>query len=169
MRKIVFFLVLFSLFTSQAISQTPGSKRIVLTQLGLKDKAIETTLAQISDYIRMKPQGLRFPITRIMFKKVKGGLTYEIEGIDNTWANLFNYGESTYGYTVVANRLYVIMGLTEDNIDLNHLFYVAGGTKSFSRNILPPTGLTKRPKWIFDYADGRATKISDIDLDILEK
>ena len=169
MKKVLpVFLLVFFIF-SQTMAQSPGSKPIVLTQLGVKDKSIERVLIGISDHIRMKPKGLRFPVTKIMFKNVKGGLTYEIEGIDNTWAQLFNYGEATYGYTVVAKRLYVIMGLTSENLDLNHLFYVAGGSKTFSRNILPPTGLIKRPKWIFDYIDGESVKISEVDLDILEK
>lgn len=152
-----------------AILPVSAQKPIVLPQLGVKDKSIERVLIGVSNYIRMKPQGLRFPVTKIIFKKVKGGLTYEIEGIDNTWAELFNYGEATYGYAVVAKRLYVIMGLTDEELDINHLFYVAGGSKTFSRNRLPPTGLVRRPKWIFDYINGESIKIGESDLDILER
>ena len=169
MKKLIFFLAFSVLFSFQLSAQSAKSNNIVLTQLGLRDKAIEATLTQISDYIRMKPQGLHFPITKVMFSKVKGGLSYEVEGIDNSWSSLFNHGESTYGYVVVAHRLYVVMGMTEESPNLNEYFYVIGGTKSFSRNVLPPTGVLKRPKWIFVYVDGRATRITDYDLDVLEK
>lgn len=169
MIKRVFFLFISIILVSSFYAQSPKNNNIVLTQLGLRDTAIEATLAQISEYIRMKPQGLRFPISKVVFSKIKGGLTYTVEGIDNSWASLFNHGESTYGYVVVGQRLYVVMGLTEESPNLNEYFYVIGSTKSFSRNVLPPTGLLRRPKWIFDYADGRATVISDSDLDILEK
>lgn len=171
MKKNILLFISFFLITFSAFGETPASSgnRIVLTQLGLKDKAMEAVLSEISDYIRMKPQGLRFPISKVMFKHVKGGLTCEIEGIDNSWANLFNYGEATFGYTVVGNRLYVIMGLAEEDIDINHLFYLTDATRSFSRSQMPPTGLLKRPKWIYDYVDGECTKITEMDLDILEK
>ena len=168
--KKISFLVALILFISIGISaHTPG-QRITLPMLSVNDKAIENTLIEISDYIRSKPQGLRFPITKIMFSQVKGGLSYQVIGIDNSWANLFNYGEAPYGYVIVANRMYVIMSLVEEKLDLNHIFSVACGvSKAFNKSVLPPTGITKSPKWDYDYADGEVIKIAESDLDILEK
>lgn len=164
----IYFLLI--LFTATSLhGQTPDNKPFTLPKLGVKDKAIETTMIKISDYIRNKPKGLRFPITKIVFTQVKGGLSYRVEGIDNTWANVFNYDEISYGYAVVANRLFVIMSKKNEIIDLNNLFWLDYETKTFSRNSMPPTGVTKRPMWTYDYVDGVIQLINGADLDVLEK
>lgn len=169
MNKYLFLTILFlvSIFTAEA--QPPVGSR-VLPLLGFKDKAVENTLREISIYISSKPKGLRFPVSKVLFTETEGGFNYEVVGIDNTWANLFNYGEASYGYAIINNRLFVIMGLDNQDIDLNTIFFRDQGSKAFSKNQLPPTGLLKNPKWYYEYKDGLLPNQVKVEaLEILDK
>lgn len=168
MKKTLLFATLFLLCTFTTLAQVPTGSR-VLPLLGVKDKAIEASLREVSTYISSKPKGLRFPVSKVLFTQIEDGLSYEVMGIDNTWANLFNYGEASYGYAIVGNRLFVIMGLASQDIDLNTIFFRDQESKAFSRSNMPPTGIVKNPKWYYEHKAGLSTKIKVLDLDILDK
>ncbi len=168
MLRILFSAILFfcsSLFIS---SQVPSGNRI-LPLLGVSDIAVESALREVSTYISKKPQGLKFPVSKVLFKQIEDGFSYEISGIDNSWANLFNYGESAYGYAIVGNRLFVIMGLSNEDIDLNNIFICDFESKTFTTTNRPPTGILRNPRWFFEYKNGATIKIKEEDLDILDK
>lgn len=167
MKKSLFFIV-FLISILSVSAQAPSNSR-VLPLLGLRDQAVENVLKEISTYISKKPKGMNFPVSKVLFQEVKGGFSYQVTGIDNSWANLFNYGEISYGYAIVNNRLFVIMGLATEEIDLNNIFFRDEGSKAFSRMPMPPTGITKSPKWFYEYKDGESTQVQVIDLDILDK
>lgn len=168
MKKFLFLSVLSILsFITVSAQQAPPSR--VLPMLGVRDASVEAVLKEVSTYISKKPKGLRFPISKVLFQEVKGGFSYQITGIDNSWSNLFNYGEATYGYAIVNNRLFVIMGLTSEDLDLNDIFFRDTDSKSFPQRNMPPTGILKNPKWFYEYKDGLSTQIQVLDLDILDK
>lgn len=168
MFKTLFLTVLFSLCSLYISAQASAGVR-VLPLLGVTDIAVESALQEVSTYISKKPKGLRFPVSKVLFKQIEDGFSYEITGIDNSWANLFNYGKSPYGYVIVANRLFVIMGLSSEDIDLNGIFFSDFESKAFTTVNRPPTGILKNPKWFFEYKNGATIKIKELDLDILER
>lgn len=168
MLRILFSAILFFCSSAFIFSQVPTSNR-TLPLLGVSDIAVESALREVSTYISKKPQGLKFPVSKVLFKQIEDGFSYEISGIDNSWANLFNYGEAAYGYTIVGNRLFVIMGLSNEDIDLNNIFICDFKSKTFTTTNRPPTGILRNPKWFFEYKNGATIKIKEEDLDILDK
>ena len=129
------FLMLSCLHTT---AQMPASK-VTLPLLQLTNEAVAQSLDEVSRYINGKSKGMNFPVCKAKFVKVKGGYGIEIEGIDNSWRNLFKQGEVSYGYAIILNRLFVIIGNANEEIDLRDVFLKEGTPRSFNRMYLPST------------------------------
>lgn len=168
MKKSIF-LSLFISFLSLTVSAQMPSSKITLPLLLLQDESVAASLSEVSKYLSAKPKGMNYPVSKVKFLKVKGGFSIEVEGIDNSWRNLFKHGDASYGYTIVHNRLFVVMGAKNEEIDLRGIFFKDGTPKSFNKMFLPSTLVHKNPKWYFEYVDGVATKVKEEDLDVLEK
>lgn len=169
MRFFLLSTLLFLLSTFSLSAQQMQTPKITLPLLQLTNKAVAESLEEVSRYISSKAKGMNFPVSKAKFVKVKGGYSIEIEGIDNSWRNLFKRGEVSYGYAVVLNRLFVIIGNANEDIDLRDVFIKEGTPKSFNKMHLPSTLVDKNPKWYFEYVDGVSTKVREEDLDILGK
>lgn len=162
---IAFLLLLFSL---QISAQFGSNRNVTLPRLGIKSNSLQLVMKDIGSFLAEKPNGLHFPVTKIVFSELEDLLCFEIKGIDNSWTELFKFGEMPYGYTVVQNRLFIIVGHGYNKINLDDIFYPIDETKTFSRQILPSTGIERNPCWFFEYKDGEIFLISVADLDILD-
>ena len=168
MKKTILLSLFFVFYLSSTFAQMPA-QRITLPMLGLKNESLKISLEEVSKCFSSKPNGMKYPVSKVKFLGVKEGFSIEVVGIDNSWRNLFNMGEVPYGYTVVNNRLFIIMGLAREEIDLNNLFFVAEGKRVFNKMHLPSEGVETYPKWYFEHTDGQTTKIREENIEILDR
>lgn len=160
-------LLLLVLSTSSLFAQFGGPSKVVLPQLALKSKSMEIVLGDIDTFIGNKPNGLQFPVSKIVFSKLEDLLCYHIVAIDNSWTHLFKYGEVPYGFVVVQNRLFMVVGEGYHDMNLNAFFSVTDYTKTFSKTVLQPTGIKGNPTWFFEYRNGQSYLISVEDLELM--
>ncbi len=159
-------LLILSSFTlrGQVIS---SNNNVVLPRLSLKQHSIQTILGDIDTFIANKPNGLHFPITKIVFSQLEDLTCFEIVGIDNSWTDLFKFGEVPYGYVIVHNRLYMVVVEGYHNVDLTSVFDLTDMEKSFSKGGRPAGSINRNPIWFFEYRNEQSYLISVSDLDVL--
>ena len=161
-------LIICTLFTLHVSAQFGGSGKISLQRLGLKSQSLDLVMRDIGAFIAEKPSGLQFPVTKIVFSELDDLLCFEIVGVDNSWKELFKFGEVPYGYTIVQNRLYVVARQGYHKIDLEEIFYPIDEVKSFSKNSFSSPVAERWPVWFFEYKNDEVYLISVSDLDVLD-
>ena len=169
MNKTIFFTVWFHLFALHAVAQFGETERITLQRLGVKSVSLDLVMRDISSFMAEKPNGLQFPVTKIVFSQLDDLLCFEIIGVDNSWKELFKFGEMPFGYVVVQNRLFIIVKQGYHKVDIDNLFFPVDETKSFNKNSLNTLVVERWPVWFFEYRDDEAYLISVSDLDILDE
>lgn len=128
---------------------------------------METILSDIDAFIGNKPNGLHFPVSKIVFSELEDLTCFEVVGIDNSWANLFKFGEVPYGYLIIHNRLYLVAAQGYHDVDLTSYFYMTNVEKTFNRAQRYSSGINKNPTWFFEYRNQQSYLISVTDLEIL--
>lgn len=158
------------LFFSATLSfaQFGGTGKVTLPRLGVASKPLTLVMRDIDSFLGEKPNGLQYPVTKIVFSKLDDLLCFEIVGIDNSWTDLFKFGEVAYGYVVLQNRLFIVVGQGYNDINLEGIFYTINEKKSFVKPNLPQLALERHPVWFFEYRDNQVYLISVSDLDVLD-
>lgn len=166
MNRIILLAILLSLCTISPSAQTAGNK-LTLPMLGLRVKSIDTILSDIDAFIGNKPNGLHFPISKIVFSQLEDLTCFEVVGIDNSWTNLFKFGEVPRGYLIIHNRLYLVAVEGYHDVDLTSIFYLTDKEKSFNKGARYSTGINRNPIWFFEYRNAQSYLISVTDLEVL--
>lgn len=167
MNKLILLTLLLCLCTAKTSAQTVGTNTLTLPRLELRVKSMETILSDIDAFIGNKPNGLHFPISKIVFSQLDDLTCFDVVGIDNSWTNLFKFGEVPYGYLIIHNRLYLVSALGYEDVDLTPYFYLTNIEKSFNRSERYSTGINKNPTWFFEYRNNQSYLISVTDLEVL--
>lgn len=166
MKRFILLSTLFFVLTISLKAQTIGNS-VTLPRLQLKVQSIELILSDIDLFIGNKPNGLHFPISKIVFSQLEDLTCFEVVGIDNSWNDLFKFGEVPYGYVIVHNRLYLVAIEGYHDVDLTSIFDYTDKEKSFTKGGRPSASINRNPIWFFEYRNGQSYLISVTDLDVL--
>ncbi len=166
-KTILFFICLFFSAT-QSFAQFGGTGKVTLPRLGITSKSLTLVMRDINSFLGEKPNGLQYPVTKIVFSQLDDLLCFEIVGVDNSWTDLFKFGEVAYGYVILQNRLFIVVGQGYSDINLEGIFYTIDEQKSFVKPNLPHMALERYPVWFFEYRDNQVYLISVSDLDVLD-
>lgn len=165
----IFFCIFIAVFLAGSASAQNDRKTILeVPLLVLTSSALELILIDIDGFMSEKPNGLNFPVTKIVFSELDDITCFRIEGVDNSWSNLFKYGEVCYGYIVIFNRLFVVVAESYNDMDLDKLFYHSGEVRTFNK-ISPFSALEDRhPSWFFEFNNNKCYLVGVSDLDTLD-
>lgn len=169
--KFIFCILIFILASTFSIKAQINST-IEIPQLILKNSDIELNLAKIGNFFGAKKKGMNFPICKMVFTKTNNGhLSFSVEGVENSWSNLFRHDQISYGFVIVDNRMFVVMGLKKEELDLNDLFYGSYTLKRFDKHQKPPTWNKKIPIWHYEQNPSNVEQfklVLDENLEVLE-
>lgn len=167
--KYLFCCVLYFIFLGGIVSaQHNRQTTLEVPQLKLRNSAIELILIDIDAFMSDKPNGLNYPISKIVFSELDDITCFRIEGVDNSWSNLFTYGEICYGYVVMFNRFFLVTAESYNDMRLDKLFYQTGEKRIFSRVYSLPSLQDRFPTWFFEFNNNKCYLVGVEDLDTLD-
>ena len=158
-------LLLFLTISVQAESPLIKEKKVTLTYLEVKDKAIQFVATDINAMIMRKNKGYLWPVTKITFFKEGEKLLFDVTAIDNSWCNMLSDGETPYGFFTENQRIFVVSTKGEaSSIDLAQYFDMfCSKTRTF---VIPDLGTKspKNPRWHYHYKGHMASVLNSVNI-----
>lgn len=144
-----YFLIFFFVFFSSTFV-IQAQEGLNLPYLIIEDSNLKEPLAYITDFLGSKKNGKSFPVCKIVFKGPASDLKFTVQAVDNSWSNLFKYGELCYGYVIEKNRMFFIFSNQNDIIDFKNVLYSSENFKFFNWSQKPPSWNLGIPIWNYE-------------------
>lgn len=155
-----FFVLFFSFFLT--IPFVKAQEGLNLPYLIIEDNNFKEPLAYITDFLGSKKNGKSFPICKVVFHGNASNLSFSVQAIDNSWTNLFKYGEVCYGYVVEKNRMFIIFSNQDDIIDFKDILYSSENFKFFNRSQKPPSWNSGIPIWNYQKSNSTTNRTFEL-------
>lgn len=139
-----------------------------LNMITYKGKAFPLILTDINNFIANKSNGYLYPVSKVVVTSTNNSVQFEIKGIDNSWAYLFDIAEIPYGYMIIDARLFVVAYKDTSINFMATLFNMTTQSKNFTTQSMFPPSTTKNPSWFFEFRDNKFLWVRGENLDVLQ-
>lgn len=164
------FLFIFLTLSIHAENPVTNEKKVTLTYLEVKDKAIQFVATDINAMIMRKNKGFMWPVTKITFYTEGEKLLFDVTAIDNSWCNMITEGENPYGFFTENQRIFVVSTRGEaSSIDLAQYFDMyCSKTRTF---VIPNSNpkSSENPKWHYHHKGHMASVVNSVNIGKLGK